>query len=129
MLWVPLITGLAIVLIIIQMQLREHHQAWSVLISTTFTIVIVLILIPQLEQVIGLFNNLSAQAGVSIQYLAPVLKTIGIAYVSSLGAEVCRDADENAMATAVELAGKIVMLLVAMPVIQAILTAVLGIIG
>lgn len=129
MLWVPLITGLAIVLVVLQSQLRSSHQPWAILLSTAFIVVSVIMLIPQLAQIISLFHDLSGTAGVDYQYLGPVLKTIAVAYVTSFGAEICRDADENAMAAVVELAGKTVILLVAIPVVQAVLYGIFGIIG
>ncbi|NLM69026.1 MAG: stage III sporulation protein AD [Firmicutes bacterium] len=129
MLWVPLITGLAVILVIVQTQLRAVNQSWAVLTSTTFTVVVALLLIPQLNQIVGFLQSLSAQAGVSAHYLAPILKTTAIVYVTSFGTEICRDADENAMAVVVELAGKLIILIIALPLIEAILTAVLGILG
>lgn len=127
MLWVPLITGLAIMFVVIQAQIRNYDKSWGILISVTFSVIVMAVLIPQLSQVINLFHSLSDESGVSSQYLAPILKTIAIAYVASFGAEICRDADEGAMANVVELAGKIVILLVAIPVIQGILFSILRI--
>lgn len=129
MLWVPLVTGLAIVMVVVQAQLREINKPWAVLASTAFVIVIVLTVLPQLAQVTSVLNSLYSRAGVDSVYMGPVLKAIAIAYVTSFGAEICRDADENAMAVAVELAGKIVILVIALPVLEAILAAVLAIIG
>ncbi len=129
MLWVPLITGLAIVLVIVQSQLRTVNRPWGILLSATFVVICATTLIPHLSQIISLFQDLSESAGVDNQYLSPVLKTIAITYITSFGAEICRDADENTMAAVVELAGKIVIFLVAVPVVQAILYGIFSIIG
>lgn len=129
MLWVPLVTGLAIVMVVIQAQLREINKPWAVLASTAFVVIVVLSFLPQLTQVTATLNSLSARAGVDSFYIGPILKAIAIVYVTSFGSEVCRDADENAMAVVVELAGKIVILMIALPVVEAILTAVLAILG
>ena len=65
MLWVPLIAGLAVVLVVVQIQLRGMNPPWAVLTSITFTVIVVLLLIPELTQVVGFLNSLSNQAGVS----------------------------------------------------------------
>lgn len=127
MLWVPLVTGLAIVFVVLQSQIRSHDKSWAALISITFSVIVMLVLIPQLGQVVILFQSLAAEAGVSSQYLAPILKTIAIAYIASFGAEICRDADEGAIANVVEIGGKLVILLIAIPVIQGILVSILRI--
>jgi len=50
-----------------------------------------------------------------------ILKVIGIAYIAEFGAQVCRDAGEGAVAAKVELAGKALVLLLALPIVYAIL--------
>ncbi len=129
MLWVPLVAGLAIVVCIVQVQMRSMNSQWALLLSTTFMVIILIGLMPKLAEIVYFFNHLASEAGVKSMYLAPVLKTIAIAYVASFGAQICRDAGEQTIASVVELAGKIVIMLVALPVLQAILYSVLGILG
>jgi len=118
---------LAIVFVIITAELRNINKSWAALSSVSFTVVVILVLLPQLAQIISTIRDLSALAGVNYQYIVPILKTLGVVYITTFGSEICRDADEDAMAMAVELAGKIVILIVALPIMQAILTSVLGI--
>ena len=44
-----------------------------------------------------------------------IVKSIGIAFVAGIAADVCRDAGARAMASKVELAGKVAILSLAMP--------------
>ena len=48
-------------------------------------------------------------------YLETILKIIGIAYITELGANITRDAGLNSIAAKIELAGKIFILLPADP--------------
>ncbi len=127
MLWVPLVTGLAIVLAIIQVQMRTINAQWAILLSTTFMVVIMTSLLPKFAEIISVFSQLASEADGGPMYLTPVLKTIAIAYVASFGSQISRDAGEKTIALVVELAGKVVILIVALPVIQAILYSILGI--
>lgn len=129
MLWAPLVAGLAIVFVVIQGQMRSLHQPWAIIMSVSFGVIVMLSLIGQLESMVNLFRNLAMESGISSLYLAPVLKSIAVAYITSFGAQICRDADEETIADVVELSGKIVILIIALPVIEAILYSVLGIIG
>ena len=52
MLWVPLITGLAVILVIVQTQLRAVYQYWAVLTSTTFLVVESLLLFHQVNLIV-----------------------------------------------------------------------------
>ena len=76
-----------------------------------------------------IFQNQAAlgeAAGLSPAVLAPVLKTVGIAILTHISAEVCRDAKESGIAAFVETAGAAVALCVALPLLRAVLDTVTG---
>ena len=56
--------------------------------------------------------------GTSAAELKPMLKCLGIAMASRFGADLCRDASQSALASAVETAGSLCAAAVAMPVIR-----------
>lgn len=55
------------------------------------------------------------------QYAEVLIKALGVALLTHLGAEICRDCGEGGIATTVELAGKCEILLLSMPLISSIL--------
>jgi stage III sporulation protein AD len=61
-------------------------------------------------------------------YMGTVLKIIGIAYIAEIGAQVCRDAGEGVVAAKIEFAAKILVMVLAIPIILAILEALLKLI-
>lgn len=73
----------------------------------------------------ALMERLGDQAGLSAEVLAPVLKTVGIAILTRVTAELCRDAKESGLASAVEIAGGACALLVCLPLMEAVLSLVL----
>lgn len=74
-----------------------------------------------LEPVRVLLDALGEQAGLSAAVLAPVIKTVGIALLTRVCAELCRDASESGIAAAVEISGGACALLVCLPLFQAVL--------
>jgi stage III sporulation protein AD len=60
-------------------------------------------------------------------YFTSVLKITGIAYISEFGAEICRDAGEGAIASKIEMAGKVIIIALAIPVITSLIDLVLKI--
>ena len=54
-------------------------------------------------------------SGVETQILKPILKIIGVSYIAEFSAQACTDAGENAIAQKILLAGRVVMLALAMP--------------
>ena len=79
-----------------------------------------------LEAVRALIDTLADTAGLSPAVVAPVLKTAGIAVLTRLSAELCRDAKESGIATFVEIAGALSALYVALPLLETVLRMVTG---
>lgn len=73
----------------------------------------------------ALLDELGERAGVSPAVLALILKTVGIAILTRTTSELCRDAQEGGLASAVEIAGGACALAVCLPLIEAVLQLVL----
>ncbi len=74
-----------------------------------------------LGEVMELADKLAETGGLSPQVVRPVMKTAGIAIVTKLAADLCRDAKEGGLASAVELAGTVLALAAALPLMSAVL--------
>ena len=66
-------------------------------------------------------DKLAQAGGLSPQVIEPVMKTAGIAIVSRLAADFCKDAQEGGLASAVELAGTALALAAALPLVSMVL--------
>lgn len=71
-----------------------------------------------------LMETLADTAGLSPVVLTPVIKTVGIAIITKLAAEICRDAKEGGIAAFVETAGAAGALFVALPLIEMVLSMI-----
>ena len=79
-----------------------------------------------LSSVRELMDLLSDTAGLSPAGGAPGIKTTGIAILTRLAAELCRDAKESGIAAFVETAGAACALYAALPLLETVLTMVTG---
>ena len=79
-----------------------------------------------IEEVRALADELGELIGLSPAVLAPVLKTVGIAILTRIAAELCRDAKESGIAAFVETAGGLAALYVALPLLETVLRMVTG---
>ena len=74
-----------------------------------------------LKSVMELADKLVQAGGLSPQVVEPVMKTAGIAIISRLAADFCKDAQEGGLASAVELAGTALSLAAALPLVSMVL--------
>ena len=79
-----------------------------------------------IEEVHALADELWELIGLSPAVLAPVLKTVGIAILTRIAAELCRDAGEGGIAAAAETAGAAAAVLAALLLLRAVLSTITG---
>lgn len=92
--------------------------------SLTGAAVILGLALEALADVTALAEDLRSMAGLSPAVVAPVLRTVGIAVLTQIAAQVCRDAGEGGIAAAAETAGTALALCAALPLLRAVLDTV-----
>ena len=115
------LVGFALVAVVCLAVLRPMRPELAVLLSLAAAALIFAALLPRIAQIITLLQDLADKGGVDADYLGVVLRIIGVAYIAEFGAQIARDAGEGAIATKVELGGKILILTMAVPILLAIL--------
>ncbi len=106
---------------------REVKPEFTILISLATGILIFFMILDKLHYVVQVLNDLSKEAKVDFIYFTTILKIIGIAYVIEFGAQVSRDANEESIATKIELGGKVIILVLAMPILLALMDLIIKI--
>lgn len=120
------VIGLAIIASCIALFLKESKlPVMALLTALAAGAIIFLSILPKVGDLLALFREIAERASFSTYYLSTVLKIVGIAYIAEFGAQVCRDADQGAIAMKVEFAAKIGIMLLAMPVMLAVLESVM----
>lgn len=77
---------------------------------------------PLMEELRALFDR----AGIEPIYLSILLRTLAAALVTRLCADLCKDGGSQALASAVETAGAVAALAIAMPLLKAVVELLLG---
>jgi len=121
------VVGLAIIAVVLLLVIRRQRPEIAVLLGLVVGLVIFFMVAQRLMAILDFLRDLAARARVDSLYLNTVLKIVGIAYITEIGAQVCRDAGEGSVASKVELAGKVLILALAIPIVMAILEAILRI--
>ncbi|NLX62883.1 MAG: stage III sporulation protein AD [Tissierellia bacterium] len=122
------IVGIGIISTILVVLLKQSNRSEFALIVSVITgLIIFSMVIDKIKYIIDTLSNLSRNANMEFTYFSTILKIIGIAYIVEFGAQISRDAGENAIASKIELGGKVIMMVLAMPIILALLDLILKI--
>ena len=119
------IVGLALIGAILAVILRQQKPELALMLSIGVGVLLFLAVIGQISAVFNTLRDLASRANISMVYIGTILKIVGVAYIADFGAQICRDSGEGALASKVEFAAKILVLVMAVPIVIAVLQALL----
>lgn len=119
------IVGLGLIATILILIVKEQKPMFAFLIATTAGILIFLFVIGKIGSVISVLERMAESSGMDEVHLKTILKIIGIAYIAEFGAQIVRDAGQESIASKIELAGKVLILVLAVPIISIIIETVM----
>ncbi|HHW14271.1 MAG TPA: stage III sporulation protein AD [Firmicutes bacterium] len=120
------IVGLGLVIAVMALTLRGARPELALLLSLAGGTLLLLLVVQRLAAVVGVLLDLAERAQLSTPYLEIILKVIAVSYLVGLGAQIARDAGERALADRMELAGRIIILAMALPIMVAVVDTVAG---
>ena len=98
--------------------MKEYKPFVSVALAVVTGSVILFMVLPEFEKVITYAKGVYRAVGGNDVYINSVLKVTGIACLTWFGGDVCKDAGFSSVSSAVVLAGKVVCLVLCIPVIS-----------
>lgn len=119
------VTALCIVGALLALVLKKGTPEMALLLTLGAALAVMLFLAGAVEELMAFLEELAEQSGVSPALFVPLYKTVGIALVVKVGGSLCRDAGESALAAVVETAGAVCALLVALPLLRAVMALLL----
>ncbi|MEN6460671.1 MAG: stage III sporulation protein AD [Syntrophomonas sp.] len=119
------VVGLALITTILLIILRQERPVMAVLLSIVFSILVFVFMMGKLASIIGVMKELTNRAGINYFFLATILKILGVAYLGEFAAAICNDAGEQAVGKKVEFAAKIIIAVLALPIMIAILESLM----
>lgn len=119
------IVSIALIVTVIIIVVKQQRPELALQLSILVGVYIFFMVLPQITQVITVFEDISKKANVNMVFLGTLLKIIGIAYIADFGSQICRDAGEGAIAAKIEFAAKILVLVMAIPIMVSILETIL----
>lgn len=111
---------LGILTIIVAMAMRQGKAEYATFVSFTGSILIAWIAVRLLEGITGSLERLERLLNLDMEYVALLMKMIGVTYLSEFSSSLCRDAGYSAVAGQIELVGKLTILTIGMPIVLAL---------
>ena len=75
-----------------------------------------------------MLQMIAQKSNVNTMYVETILKIIGVAYLAEFATQITKDAGQGTLASKIELAGKIIILAMAIPILTVLIETILNLI-
>lgn len=122
------IVGLGLIATLLIVIIKQQRPELAIQLSVVVGAIIFTMMIGKINSIVTLIKQLADKSNVSVLYMGTIMKIIGVAYIAEFGAQICRDAGEGAVATKIEFAAKIIVIVLAIPIIVSVFDSLLKLI-
>ena len=122
------IIGIGLISLIIILILRQYKPEYAIYVSLIAGILILTLSLGQLSGIIDLLKDISSKANINTKFLSLLLKITGISFLTEFAVSISKDSGETAIANKIDIGGKVLIIVISIPIITALLETVLKII-
>lgn len=115
------ICAIGIVCAILCILVKNYKSDFVIPTRLTGILIIFAIVIAFLSPLLDYLKRVMG-ATLSSEYMEIIIKALGITYLVRISCEICRDCGENNIASGIEIAGKIEILILSLPLVERILS-------
>lgn len=118
------VVGVGLVGVLLATMLRRDKPEWHLLIIVATGVILLVIVFASMTTVVNAFGELLSATGVDNALFAGVLKIVGVGYLTEYAASVCADSGAQSVGEKVQLAGKITVFLMGLPIVTALVRTI-----
>lgn len=118
---IGLITCLATLIV------KPVRSDFAIFIAIAGGLVILFLVLGYLSDVFDIFKDIISATGISSNLYRLLIKIIGIGYLVEFAVGICQDTGNSSLGDKILLGGKIVIMVMALPIVTSILQIIMGI--
>lgn len=119
------IIGVGLIALIIIIIVKQYRPEFTMYVSVAAGIIILLLVMDKLSSIIDLLTNLANKTSINNEFIFLLIKITGIAILTEFASSVCKDSGESAIASKVDMGGKIIIIAMSIPIIASLLETIL----
>ena len=122
------VLGIAVLVATAGAMLKGYSTTLALCLSVAAGVFLLLMCVGDLKSIVTSMQKLFSKTNIETAFFGILLKTMGICYICQFAGDLCRDAGETALAGYVELAGKITVVGLSLPLITKVVETVVKLI-
>lgn len=119
------IVGTGFISLIIVIILKEYKRDFAIYAELVAGAILLYFSIDYIEKIISFINGLSV-TGINSSFILLLVKITGISILTEFAVSICNDMGESAIASKVDLGGKLLIVSLSIPIITTVLSGLVG---
>ena len=119
------IIGIGLTALVIIIILKQYKPEFAIYVSLAAGVLILVLVLSKLTGIISLLTDLSNKTHLNNGFLGILLKITGIAFLTEFAVSICKDLGESAIASKVDLGGKVLIIAISIPILSSLLETVI----
>ena len=122
------VIGIALVALVFGIFFKQYNKTVALLLVLVSSLLVFWQSFSAVAEITDALKRITSGISEASSYIKIMFKVLGIALIAQLAADMCRDCGESALAGQTETAAKIAIIVVVLPLIQAVLKIVSGLV-
>lgn len=119
------IIGIGLISLIVIIIIKQYRPEFAVYVSLIAGALILILVLDKMSGVINLLSNLASKTSINKDFIFLLIKITGIAFLTEFAVSICKDAGESAIATKIDMGGKVMIIAMSIPIISSLLETII----
>lgn len=113
---------IGIVSAFLSVMLKKYNPEYSLVIGISAGVLILGIIFSNITGIIARVHQLLKATNLPLEYIEILFKALGICFLTQFASDTCKDAGETALSSKIETAGKLMILIVSLPLFEKVVS-------
>ena len=121
------IIGIGLLALIIIVILKQYKPEFAMYVSLLAGVLIFLLVATKISGIIEVLKSFTNKTSINNEFLTLLIKITGIAILTEFAVSICKDSGESAIASKVDLSGKVIIMSMSIPIMSSLLETIISI--
>lgn len=121
------IIGIGLLTSVVATLIKQIRPEFYIVVILSGSVVMLMMIVEQLKTLFEYFLSVFGQTGLDYELFASILKILGVGYLTEFASGICVDSGNASIGDKIVLSGKILIVLLSLPVITSLLNVIIEI--
>ena len=121
------IIGIGLIALIIIVIIKQYKPEFAIYVSLGAGILIFALIEDKMSGIMDILKSLASKTAINSDFLVLLIKITAIAILTEFAVSVCKDSGESAIASKIDLGGKVIIMSMSIPIMSSLLETIIKI--